>query len=222
MPRFFKNISSGKIPALEKVKNTFFARLQNGTFFIFFQCQDFSKKSPVGKSRHWKKWKTRFLPVIFMLQWEFYKSRHCGTEESDFRMRFLPVSLQCGNGYLYYTGSLNKKTGIPSGDPYRNFCQKLVTPTGFFLLGRATFYYHGSPPRGGRFTSRPTAYVGPALPALEDACSLVFPLIFECHFIFCFSWLILLQDFLTLCYSFYFPTINAHLCFPTVVSKILP
>ena len=150
VPRFFKKISSGKIPALEKVKNTFFAR---------------NIYAPVGILQ---------IPALWY-------------RESDFRMRFLPVSLQCGNGYLYYTGSLNKKTGIPSGDPYRNFCQKLVTPTGFFLLGRATFYYHGSPPRGGRFTSRPTAYVGPALPALEDACSLVFPLIFECHFIFCFS-----------------------------------
>jgi hypothetical protein len=61
-----------------------------------------------------------------------------------------------------------------------------VSPTGFFLLGRAHFYYLGSPPRGGRFTSRPTAHVGPALPALEVVRGPCVPIAIFLFFLFFF------------------------------------
>ena len=86
------------------------------------------------------------------------------------KTRFFPVSPMAFCP-LYYYGSLPRK---PIGDSGRRFLKnpvpeiisKLVfcpSPQSglFFFVGASrTFYYHGSPPRGGHFMAKPTAYVG--------------------------------------------------------------
>jgi len=178
-------------------------------FFIFFQCQDFFQKiSSAGKSRHWKKMKKSFFARLhsyeciflifhfFPVPGFFPKNLQCReipALEKNEKTVFCPSPKKVPIGFLsfyYFRLAFSKNPiGIPTGDlqyrnnlQYRNKRVLPVSPTGFFLLGRAHFYYLGSPPRGGRFTSRPTAYVGPALPALEVVRGPCVPIA-----IFCFS-----------------------------------
>ena len=175
VPRFFDFSSTEifqKIPALEIFFKTRFLPVSIRTnaffwFFIFFQCRDFFQKiSSAGKSRHWKKnEKTVFCPSPKKVPIGFLSFYY-------FRLAFSKNPIGIPTGDLQYRNNLQ----------YRNKRVLPVSPTGFFLLGRAHFYYLGSPPRGGRFTSRPTAYVGPALPALEVVRGPCVPIA-----IFCFS-----------------------------------
>ena len=172
--------------------------------FRFFQYRDFFKKS-----RHWRfSSKPVFCPSPFVrmhfFDFSFFSSAgifskkspvpgNPGTGKKMKKPFFARLQKKVPIGFLsfyYFRLAFSKNPiGIPTGDlqyrnnlQYRNKRVLPVSPTGFFLLGRAHFYYLGSPPRGGRFTSRPTAYVGPALPALEVVRGPCVPIA-----IFCFS-----------------------------------
>ena len=156
VPRFFDfssaEISSKNPGTGDFLQNPFFARLHSYEcsfliffdFSLFFQCQDFSKKSPVPKnlgtgksekpvfcpspkrgifhfssstkivsstrkSRHWKKWKTRFCPSPKNLLPEF-KNLGTGLPKKKFQNAFFARLLQCGKICHSITiGSLNKK-----------------------------------------------------------------------------------------------------------------
>ena len=162
--------------------------------FRFFQYRDFSKNPGTGDFLQNPFFaRLHSYECIFLIFHFFPVPGNPGTGKKMKKPFFARLQKKVPIGFLsfyYFRLAFSKNPiGIPTGDlqyrnnlQYRNKRVLPVSPTGFFLLGRAHFYYLGSPPRGGRFTSMPTAYVGPALPALEVVRGPCVPIA-----IFCFS-----------------------------------